>query len=152
MPSQVVKKKGVIEAMVTRDEANIVADDLEGYITQSYASRTYGYQARIVLIGDALEKNADKIDIAINRGWPRGVAIGLKARLKNKISINSPERGLVRRSDYGTMFDAGNVASGIFAFGQQLAAIEAFGGKIKAIDIHIVCPPAGKKIVNWKIQ
>lgn len=138
----------------TQDASEEIAKDLDGSL-QDIVPGKLGYQSLITVddeyLEDILSGRTDlESSIAAHR-FDDNVRIGLKVRLTKSIKINSPTRGTRRSDNWGTIFDPKKIGSGIEAFGQQIAAVEAYGGDIKSIEVHIIHPPKGKKLVGWKV-
>lgn len=125
----------------------------QAHVTESVPSQKAGYQAELIY------QDAASIDIAFDRldyaltlyPWPQNMAIGLQAKLKRGIAIESPKRGLRRSDNWSVVKPASQVAALLIGFGNQIAAIQAFGGRIKELSVHFIYPPKGKKVVRWQI-
>lgn len=137
------------DAAAAHSAAIAIAGITGGRVQQAGPNRG-GYSAVIAVPyanfdGEALETALKASRFASSTG------LGLKAITREKLSIDSPGRGFARRKDWGRAFRPNQLIPALYGFGQQIAAIEAYGGQILRIEIHVISPPVGRSVLGWSI-
>lgn len=120
-----------------------------GRLTEDKAHAARGYSA--ALRWRWAEFDADALVRSIPRQWPPNTAIGWRLKTRAKVTIGGGYARERRADIWATMGDADNVVSTMLSFGAQVAAVEANGGVIQYVEAHVVSPPRGRRMVNWRV-